>query len=130
MTVNLLTKRLKAARSELTALKTTHTRGIGLLRLYSQILTIDGSGQTGGVHELDVTISLNTSYASFPFVQVSPAINDDNGYTMEIDGFTYTNGYNLRYHLLWLVRANSGDTNKLQIVSSSPITSVNYEWTA
>lgn len=128
MPVNLLTKRLKDAKRELTNLKTAYTRGLGFLRVYDQILTIT-DGQSG-MHELDVIITLDNNFAEYPYAQLFPAINESNGYTMEVDGFSYTNSYQVRYHLLWWERASSTGTNSLRVLSSSPIKEITYNWTS
>lgn len=127
MTVNLLTKRLKAARSELTNLKTASTRGLGFLRVYGQNLTLtDAPGS--GFHELDVTVTLDSSFAPYPFVQLLPGVDSNYEHSLEIDGFTYQDQYHVRYHLLYGFGVN--DANFFRVVSTSPITNITYNWTS
>lgn len=128
MTVDLLTSRLKAVKRELTALKTSHMRGLGRIKIYGQTLTIP-TGQTG-IHELDIDVTLDSSFAAFPFTQVLPAVNNAGFYTMEVDGFTYVDGYHVKYHMLWFERTNASGTNYARVVSTSPITNVTYNWTS
>lgn len=124
MTVDLLSSRLKAAKRELTALKTAHARGLGNIKLFTEQITIDPTGYGTGIHELIVSVKTSSMYAPYPFIDILPAIAGSS-YSMEIEGFIYRGGYLAMCRLLWLY--NTG-TNKLSIVSSSPIQSVSYEW--
>lgn len=71
MTVNLLSQRLKAAKRELTALKTAHRRGLGSLAVYEFQMALDVpvEAQTGFWY-LDLTLTFDRSFPAYPFAQV------------------------------------------------------------
>lgn len=125
MPVNLLTKRLKDAKRELTNLKTAHMRGLGYLKVYSQNLTIT-DGPSTGIHSFQIDITLSNEFAAYPFTQLFPAANSNDDHSIEVEGFTYSDGYHVRYRLLYAWGDASMDF--VRIVSTSPITNVTYTW--
>lgn len=125
MTVNLLSQRIKDAKRELTALKTAHMRGLGLVETYEYIGSCDYEDNK---QTLTFVIEFSQEYAAYPFFQILPHWNSigaadynfggmsatysNNGYTAtvsmpEILGWYYTNYY---------------------AVSFSPIVSVTATW--
>lgn len=110
MTVNLLSQRLKAVKRELTALKTAHMRGLGLVETYRYTGYIE---YQSGLSTLKFNIDFSNDYAAYPFFQIMPyggigssdwilggmsATYYNNGYSVEISlpealGFFYSNYY-------------------------------------
>lgn len=129
MTQNLLVQRFKSAKRELTALKTTHPRGIGNLKIYKETVTFTASG--GSFKDAVITVTFSQNFAAYPFVYIL-------GYGADIDGKYYfsmkpktinytNNGYTAVfeaeaiYYPAWV-------PNKFEVYSTSPATSINYQW--
>ena len=122
---DLLVQRLKAAKRELTALKTAHRRGIGNLKIYNRYCEELGSHTTG---TLNITIKFDSKYAAYPLFQVLP-LGD-----ISSSGMVYT-GVNANY-------ANGGYQASVQVydefawlfsygfyvLSTAPTTEVNYSY--
>lgn len=129
MTQNLLVQRFKNAKSELTALKTTHPRGIGNLRIYKETITF-----TGSVVWLEGTVTINFSqnFAAYPFVfLVGYGERRTVTYFASIggDSINYTNnGYTAVFEATALYDPES-IPNKFDVYSTSPMTSITYAWT-
>lgn len=124
---DLLVQRLKAAKRELTALKTAHRRGLGLLKVYrieETFITPSGQGTYEGVK---ITISFSRNFAKKPMVHLS-------GFTagnmliqsIYVNSVRYIDDYTLEVmaDLVW----TSVIPNKFVIVASAPVTEVNYVW--
>lgn len=129
MTQNLLVQRFKNAKSELTALKTTHPRGIGNLRIYKETITF-----TGSVVWLEGTVTINFSqnFAAYPFVYLVGYGVDLSGMyfiSMDPESVNYTNnGYTAVFEGEALYDPES-IPNKFDVYSTSPMTSITYTWT-
>ena len=129
MTINPLTMRLKAAKRELLALKTAHTRGLGNVRIYVRTENIDPTGHTSGVWQLKFTIDFDPRFTAYPFVNVAPAMTNSGGYTMELYEQQYSNnGYSMVVTAYWWRRTSSGNTYSIQFNSTSPIIGLSYTW--
>lgn len=124
MTVNLLSQRLKVVKRELTALKTAHMRGLGNVKVYKQRVDVPQDGHTG-VHDITVTVTLDNTYAAYPYVDLYPVADTNNNHSMEVDSVFYQNEYTIIFKLLWLYKAG---TNAFYVASSSPIANINYTW--
>lgn len=124
MTVNLLSQRLKAAKRELTALKTAHMRGLGNMKAFSQKVVVPQDGHTG-IHDFTVTVETDNKYAPYPFISLFPLGTRNGDWTFELTNIFYNTGYNITFKLLWLYDEG---TNGFYVVSSSPIKSINYIW--
>mgnify|MGYP003306696821 CR=1 FL=1 len=124
MTVNLLSQRLKAAKRELTALKTAHMRGLGNMKVYQQKVVVPPEGHTG-IQDILVSVTTDSSYPPYPFVAIYPLGDRNNNWSMELTDIIYKNGNNIKFGLLWLYDEG---TNAFYVVSSSPITNVSYTW--
>lgn len=124
MTINPLTMRLKAAKRELLALKTAHTRGLGNVRIYTTTLDIDPTGHTTGWWSLIVNINFDQAFVAYPFVNFAVRFNSNN--SMEAVGQDYANGgYSLRAQFIWRY---SGDTDTVSVSSTAPVINYTYEW--
>ena len=129
MTQNLLVQRFKNAKSELTALKTTHPRGIGNLRIYKETITF-----TGSVVWLEgtVTIKFSQNFAAYPFVYLVGYGVDLGGiyyFSMDTKSVNYTNnGYTAVFEATALYDPGT-IPNKFDVYCTSPMTSITYTWT-
>lgn len=125
MSQNLLVERLKYAKRELTALKTAHRRGLGLLKVYSKTLTIQPPSGSATFYWL--TIDLEFSISNYPFIQMYLVEEDVADVAVNtLPEFEYTNnGDNAEYRL---VLENTGENYLIRFNSTSPITSSNYSW--
>ena len=121
MSQNLLVERLKAAKRELTALKTAHRRGLGLLKVYKKEYTIQTPGDNNAYW---LTIDLGFSISPFPFVQLYTAGGE---YVLVADTeFEYKNGGNTaEFRFVWL---DNKPTYSFTVYSTSPIESMDYSW--
>lgn len=129
MTQNLLVQRFKDAKKELTALKTTHLRGIGNLRVYKETITFTAPSTKIG--DMVVTVTTSQNFAAYPFIYVLGYGADIGGkYYASMDtksvnyinnGFTATFEGEAIYYTDWV-------TNKLDVYATSPITSITYTW--
>lgn len=129
MSQNMLVDRLKAAKRELTALKTAHKRGLGNLRVYTQKYEIPYAGHESGLWNLIITVEFDNSFTAYPFVYLLPTRLGGSGFfaallvqaTIEyIDG-----GYGAR---MGTVYYHSATDNSFTVVSTAPVISVSYEW--
>lgn len=126
MTINPLTMRIKAAKRELLALKTAHTRGLGNVKIYSSTITIDPTGHTSSFWDIEVSIDFDPSYVAYPFVNITPAISQNREHTLEVVGQDYSNGgYSLNAQFIW--RYKTG-TNSIKVFATAPIIDYSYRW--
>ncbi|MBP5470025.1 MAG: hypothetical protein J6Z11_12365 [Candidatus Riflebacteria bacterium] len=126
MTVNLLSQKLKAAKKEITDLKTAHKRGFGNLKIYRQKQIIDVSGHpTGTYYILSVNVNFSSSFSAYPFVSIIP--NAENYAQNIILQRYFNNGYSITQEFLWNTNS-SLNSHFVEIFSISPITSVSYNW--
>lgn len=129
MTQNLLVQRFKNAKSELTALKTTHPRGIGNLRIYKETITFTGSAVW---LEGTVTINFSQNFAAYPFVYlVGYGVRRTVTYFASIGGDSINyidNGYTAVFEATALYDPED-IPNKFDVYSTSPMTSITYTWT-
>lgn len=129
MTKNLLVQRFKDAKNELTALKTTHLRGIGNLRVYKE--TVPFTAPSDKIDDMIITVTTSQNFAAYPFVYVLGYGVDLGGkyfFSMDADSVNYINdGFGATfegeaiYYTGW-------DANKFDVYATSPITSITYRW--
>lgn len=121
---DLLSKRLIAAKRELTALKTAHRRGLGLLKVYRYDYDIPPPTGELSFYRLTVNITFETS--PYPFVQryiIAQDITSNLFFANE--EIVYTNsGWGAELKAVYLIASHY----PLVINSTSPITSMSYEW--
>jgi len=134
MTVDLLSARLKAAKRELTALKTAHRRGLGLVRIYkTEHFYSDDNIDWPESYRGTMTLEFSRNFAPNPFVYIlstdtgeAPWYNytksiDVSGIVFSQDGYTATVSCDIFY--------GYGDIfNRAVIYSTAPILSVTTSW--
>lgn len=126
--MNLLSRKIKDIKRELTAMKTAHARGLGNVIIYRRNVDVDPTGHQTGAHYLYVTIEFDRRFSSYPFAQIYPKELENGDYTMEIVGHDYSNGgYTMIAKLLWIYEEG---TTSFTVESTAPTTSVNYSWSS
>lgn len=124
--MNLLSLRIKGAKKELTALKTNHRRGLGMLKVYKYDYTIPPPPDP----ELSfwwLSMSFTFSMSAYPFLQRNLQFNDISKNlfpTAEEFGYT-SSGWGAT------INARYGNLNRNYLVTvycTSPITSMSYSW--
>jgi hypothetical protein len=139
MTVDLLSQRLKAAKRELTNLKTAHKRGLGTLKVYRTEHYFADDGITPpNSYRGKLRIKFSQDFTPYPFFYVYPTASgddpwyypwyyttesikiigmhfEDGGYTAVVDGD------------IWYSRTSL--YQKVVIFSTAPIESVTGSWT-
>lgn len=127
MTQNLLVERLKYAKRELTALKTAHTRGLGMLRVYRRSVDLL-SPSSAGYYRVTITATFSSLFAPFPYAQgvLGPVpsnivilqqeefeySSDGKGFTSVISGYFFNGSIPIEY----------------EILSLAPISNLNTQW--
>jgi hypothetical protein len=130
MTVDLLTARLKAAKRELTALKTSHMRGLGLAKVYSYSGVF--SPPSYNPYLFTMTINFDREFAKNPLTYISLGGNDLSdpwiGSSAEIDNESFTSdGYSMVVD--GYVDETQYTTSNFVVYSVSPILGISWEWT-
>lgn len=129
MTQNLLVQRFKSAKRELTALKTIHPRGIGNLKIYKETITFTASSTK--LDPLTITVTFSQNFAAYPFVYVlGYGVSSTNRYYFSIDpqSVNYSNNGFTATFITDAIYYPSFVTNKFDVYSTSPATSITYEW--
>lgn len=123
---DLLTQRIKAAKRELTALKTAHRRGIGLLKLYESDVSLDVQERLG-FWSIEVTINFAEGQSPYPFLQWIPVVDNDTSNVIELVGEEFTNnGMTVVLYFEWLASDPYVDT--INFLSTSIIDNYSQEW--
>lgn len=122
MSQNLLGERLKNAKRELTALKTAHRRGLGLLKVYKEEYTVTAPS----TEAYWLTIDLEIKGAIYPFVQLYAKTNDSGSTVARGAEFEYKDGGKTAEFrvVCWDDKLNYD----LVVYSTSPIESMKVEW--
>jgi hypothetical protein len=126
--MNTLSERLKYAKRELTALKTSHPRGLGNLRVYRRIETIVSPG--GGISAYEAKISGNFSslFAPCPYTQVVLGDYSEDVALLNMQDFEYTNGgMGFATVATGLFTQPSVPIN-IVILSLAPVDGIEVEW--
>lgn len=129
MTINPLTMRIKAIKRELLALKTSHTKSASLLKVFSATSFVP-------LRDNDYTlariiIKFSEDYGAFPYFRVEieptgfPAYNYGSNIYIGTEAYDST-GYRLEVEIAQL--GIPGYSNNFKVTSTSPITSISYEW--
>lgn len=134
MSQNMLVERLKFAKRELTALKTAHTRGFGLLKIYKETLYFSDLGiEEGDIYsDATLTIKFSRDFPPNPFVYTLGDVNVVSVFTGELASFivstssTADNGYTtiLKGTAIYYITQRL-TFEKIEIFSTAPITSLN-----
>lgn len=128
MTTDLLTARLKAAKRELTALKTAHQRGLGLLRIYRETVIPDNQD---GIYDAAVTVTFVEGSAPYPFVTVVGYYDTQNLYdsSFAVDELEYqNNGMTAIFSGELTVDSSGVWPKKFDVLSTAPIQSITIDW--
>ena len=126
MTINPLTMKIKAAKRELLALKTAHTRGLGNVKIYTTTITIDTTGHTTGFWDITFTLDFDQAFTAYPLVNFIATMDSNRDYSMELEGQDYSDGgYTLNAKFAWRYKAG---TNSITIDSTSPVVGYSYTW--
>lgn len=128
---NLLVNKIKNAKRELTALKTAHNRGLGLVKVYRSILRyVDTSIPNNYYGDAVVTVDFDNSFGAYPFTYIEGRIDGVRStvykgwYSADMQQVRYSNnGYRaVFYGKIWY---SSGTYfNRLYVYSTSPIISI------
>lgn len=124
---DLLVQRLKAVKRELTALKTAHRRGLGLLKVYRREETFTPPGGQGTYNGIKITISFSRNFAKSPLVSLSGlTMGSMTVQSLYVNSVKYIDDFSLEIiaDLVW----TSVIPNKFVIISSAPVEEVNYVW--
>lgn len=125
---DLLSKRIIAAKRELTALKQAHKRGIGNLKIYTKEVALNPSGHETGIWYINVSVNFDSEFAPYPLVNFAAETNNAGESSVEVLGIDYgNNGYTLNARLFWIYEAG---LDALYIESTSPISSSSVSWSS
>lgn len=122
---DLLSQRLIAAKRELTALKTAHGRGLGLIKIYRKDIQIDTSGHEDGVYYLTIQIEFDRSFAAYPFVDSLQNGQDD--YASLLNQGYSDEGFLMYQEFLWITDTSSPN-HVISVFSTTPILETTYVW--
>lgn len=121
---DLLVERLKVAKRELTALKTAHLRGLGLLKVFDETVGLDIEGRTGLIWYVDIILQFSAGFAKFPFVQ---AIIGPGEVSSPIENIVYDeSGYSCTVTIAWINLVDP--VQEIVIRSMAPIISASQNW--
>lgn len=125
MTVNLLSQRLKAAKRELTALKTAHIRGLGELNVFKTIVEVNPSAGSS-IALLTITLNFNSAFAPYPFINVLPIVDNSFNHSAEWLELSYSNsGRTAIVEFLWIYDSSLPNQN-IYFMTTAPVTSSSY----
>lgn len=127
---DLLVQRLKAAKRELTALKTAHRRGLGLLRVYEQTYLLADLGMSDiSLRSVSITLQFSRSFSPYPFVTLVGQGIDNNAFWRSaiVESSNYTdNGFGIVFNGT-LRRYDSEGLTKFMVRCTAPITSIEVD---
>ena len=121
---DLLAQRLKKTKRELTALKTAHRRGLGLLKVYPREVELDVSGRTG-IWTVTIGLSFDQKFAPFPLIESIQTV--DNPAMDQVALFYSNDGYAAYVTFDWISTAPVPETVKF--VTSAPVIGTTQTWT-
>jgi len=127
--VDLLSKRLKDTKKELTALKTSHDRAASLLNIYSAQGTIPWP--PGDTDVINISVRFSREYTAYPFFR----------FEIECLNYAYTNlasniyigteTYGADGYSIEIVAIHWEDeeySSNFRVTSTSPIVGIDYSW--
>lgn len=120
---DLLAQRLKKTKRELTALKTAHRRGLGLLKVYPREVELDVSGRTG-IWTVTIGLSFDQKFAPFPLIESIQTV--DNPAMDQVALFYSNDGYAAYVTFDWISTPPVPETVKF--VTSAPVISTTQTW--
>lgn len=130
MTVDLFSVRLKKAKRELTNLKTAHLRGLGMLKIYKNVYSL----QDLGIADEDsvrkrIVINFSSDFPPLPLANLVPQVKGSTFFTMSVvsDAVNYSSsGYTLIVDCR-ITRRDARGLTEFSIISTAPIVSLNLE---
>ena len=126
MPTPVLVERLKRAKQELTALKTAHKRGVGMLKVFEENIAPQAPDHTPW--ELTMTISFGVNTTPYPFSYAIAKTLDEEDYYWSY-GFTQDKIEYINEHT---VRVAGGfwasNPVPIRIFSIAPVDSISYSW--
>lgn len=132
---DLLVQRLKAAKRELTALKTAHKRGLGLLRIYrTQYLFSDipGISDQEIYSSVKTTITFSTTFEPYPFAYLVGMLRESSQsvlLSVETRQVEYSNnGYTITFTGSIAIYYSDLGLDRMFLYSTSPPTSISCDW--
>jgi len=126
MTVDLLSVRLKEAKKELTNLKTAHTRGLGMLQLYTSEIKLDVQDKTG-LWDVEVNVYFKAGQSPYPFLEYIPVVMNDTSNVIELIGMEFSaDGMSVLLQFEWLNSTPQVDT--ILLYCTSQIDTYTQEW--
>lgn len=132
--MNLLSQRIKEAKRELTALKTAHKRGFGLLKIYkTECLFSNIPGLTDNyIYDATTTVTFSREFAPFPMAFLVGNFADDitGWFALSADAqeIKYSNdGYTVTF-VGTSIYASKFDLDRMFIYSTAPVSSISYNW--
>lgn len=126
MPTPVLVERLKRAKEELTALKTAHKRGVGLLKVFEENISPQAPDQTPW--ELTMTISFGANSTPYPFMYTLAKTMDESDYFWSFgfreEEIEFTDEHTIKVAgEFW-----SENPVPIRILSIAPVESVSYSW--
>lgn len=133
MSQNLLVERLKYAKRELTALKTAHRRGLGLLKIYYSEYDYTTAGVETGAYDIVATIKFDRKFGAFPFFEIVGVIRNwssSNIRSVDIEQIRYTDdGYTVVCEGS-AIYISSTEMDKFVVYSTAPVSSISCVWSS
>ena len=123
MSQNLLVERLKYAKRELTALKTAHRRGLGLLRVYTATYSAQGTTQSPSTLAI---LRIKIDFGGIAYPLVTYFTHYDNFISTDASFQYVDNGYGAEFQCITFDYI--GATYKIYIQSTSPISNISHRW--
>ena len=126
--MNNLSQRLKYAKRELTALKTSHPRGLGNLRVYRRNETLTPPSGERELYKITIHLAFDQQYAPYPFLQVVQGERNPNVAIFEFEDFEYGNdGLSATVIASGLFGAGK-PSMQYTILSMAPVGNITIEW--
>lgn len=122
---DLLVQRLKTAKRELTALKTAHKRGLGLLRIYDKEISLEIPAEAA-IYNVEIAVQFTSNSSPFPLIEGIPVKTGDSN-NISDGGIVYTNN-GMVCKLIYQWAPFPPVTETLHLFSTAPILNVTQRW--
>lgn len=124
---DLLVQRLKAAKRELTALKTAHRRGLGLLKVYDKIVSLEIPQDPSYYYYVEFDITFAQGSSPYPFIELIPKVFSGTAAFTANGGIEYYNGgMACKMVYSWVSSTPSVDT--VTFLSTAKISTISQNW--
>lgn len=119
-------QKLARLKREVNALKTSHSRGVGLIKLYSRSTSVDVSS-TSGFFNIIVSVTISRQSPAFPLLTMRADYVPEELYVNgSLSGLGYSpDGYTITGSFFALFNS-SISTRNIRVVSTSVIEEINY----